>query len=124
MLIEEITNIIKDFNYTIEVVNDLAYLQVDSNNVYEILLLLKNNSFEVLIDYFAMPAVDNHAYTVCYHLLNYKNNRNICLYTNTENSIQSIIDIFPNANWCEREIYEMYNINFIGHNNLQKLFTE
>ena len=122
MISEEISNIIKDFNYNIEIVNDLAYLQVDSSNIHKILLLLKNNSFEVLIDYFAMPEVDNNTYKIFYHLINYKDNKNICIYTNTENSLQSIIDIFPNANWFEREIHEMYNINFIGHNTLQKLF--
>ena len=45
-----------------------------------------------------------------------------------QNLLQKIVrrtqEIFENANWYEREIYEMYNINFIGHNNLKKLFNE
>ena len=170
---EEIISIVKGFNYNIDITNGLLYLNVNSNDIYKVLFLLKNNKFEVLIDCFAMPTIENNnIYTIFYHLINYKENERICISTNihqinlnykestsslevnltntTANSIldtrkinnnkylnsseecqeytkyyiQSVIDIFPNANWYEREIYEMYNITFIGHKNLTKLFND
>ena len=35
--------------------------------------------------------------------------------------IQSITPIFPGAEWIEREIWEMFGINFPGHLNLKRL---
>ena len=37
-------------------------------------------------------------------------------------SIASLIDIFPGANWHEREAFEMFGISFEGHPNLIKLY--
>lgn len=122
---EKLKSILNDFNYKLEIVNDLKYLLVYDSNVHEILKILKMNYFQVLIDCFAMNTIyDSESNTIYYHLLDYNNNQDICIYTNIkEKSIKSITDIFENANWYEREIYEIYNINFIGNNNLKKLFT-
>lgn len=113
------------YNYKKEIKNGLLYLFVNNNDVYEVLLELKNNNF-ILIDCFAVNNInDNNSNAIYYHLLTYTNNQSICVYTNLPNKVtRSIIYIFENANWYEREIYEMYNINFIGHNNLKKLFTK
>lgn len=35
--------------------------------------------------------------------------------------VQSISPIFPGAEWIEREIWEMFGINFPGHPNLKRL---
>src|SRR5574344_2001527 len=35
--------------------------------------------------------------------------------------ISSIVDIFPSANWEEREIYDLFGITFIEHTNLKRL---
>lgn len=126
MLLEEkLKSILSNFNYKLEIVNNLNYLLVCESDVYKVLKTLKQNYFQVLIDCFAMNNIDNNNNNVIYyHLLSYENNQSICVYTTIkEKSIKSIIDIFENANWYEREIYEMYNINFIGHNDLEKLFT-
>ncbi|MBR1944088.1 MAG: NADH-quinone oxidoreductase subunit C [Alphaproteobacteria bacterium] len=121
----DIDTILQQYNCEREILNNLLYLLVDNNNVYDILLIFKNNNFN-LIDCFAINTRnDNYSNTIYYHLLNYENNENVCIYTHVTNKLtRSIIDIFENANWYEREIYEMYNINFVGHNNLRKLFTE
>ncbi len=36
-------------------------------------------------------------------------------------SIDSIVDIYPGANWPERETYEMFGVTFVGHPNLVPL---
>ena len=126
MLLEKkLKLILNNFNYKLEIVNNLIYLLVDKNDISEVLKILKQSYFQVLIDYFATNNINNgNIKTIYYHLLNYENNQDICVYTNVKDkSIKSIVDVFENADWYEREIYEMYNINFIGHNNLKKLFT-
>jgi NADH-quinone oxidoreductase subunit C len=37
-------------------------------------------------------------------------------------AIQSLASIWKNANWLEREVYDMFGIRFIGHPDLRRLF--
>ncbi len=37
-------------------------------------------------------------------------------------SIESWISEYPGADWCERETWEMYGFDFVGHPNLIKLY--
>ena len=38
--------------------------------------------------------------------------------------IESISNIFNAANWIEREMHELFGINFLNHPNLEKLLSE
>ena len=40
----------------------------------------------------------------------------------TNPTATSLIEVFPGANWHEREAYEMFGISFEGHPNLTKLY--
>jgi NADH-quinone oxidoreductase subunit C len=39
-----------------------------------------------------------------------------------EPSIGSLVEVFPGANWHEREAHEMFGIDFVGHPHLVKLY--
>ena len=65
-------------------------------------------------------------FDVVLHLLSPKHNRRIRVKTMTDEvtPVPSLIDIFPAANWFERETYDLYGILFSGHPDLRRILTD
>lgn len=65
-------------------------------------------------------------FDVVYHLLSPRHNQRIRIKTQTDEvtTVPSIIDVFPSANWFEREAYDLYGILFSGHPDLRRLLTD
>ncbi|TAJ14989.1 hypothetical protein DMA11_03425 [Marinilabiliaceae bacterium JC017] len=50
---------------------------------------------------------------------------NIHLLLSTDNpEVESLCPLLTGANWIEREIHELFGINFLNHPNLEKLISE
>ena len=62
------------------------------------------------------------------HLLSVRHNRRIrvrCFAEdNTLPQIDSIVDIYPIANWFEREAFDLFGIIFSGHPDLRRILTD
>jgi NADH-quinone oxidoreductase subunit C len=84
-------------------------------------------SFEVLIDICGVdrPARERR-FDVVYHLLSPRQNQRIRvkLETDEETPVASAVEVYPAANWYEREAYDMYGILFSGHPDLRRLLTD
>jgi NADH-quinone oxidoreductase subunit C len=65
-------------------------------------------------------------FDVVYHLLSmYQNHRiRLRVATREEDMVPSITEIFPSANWFEREVFDMYGILFSGHPDLRRILTD
>lgn len=74
------------------------------------------------VDYPERPS----RFDVVYHLLSPEHNLRIRVKVATDERtpVPSIIDLFPAANWFEREAYDMYGILFSGHPDLRRLLTD
>jgi NADH-quinone oxidoreductase subunit C len=91
--------------------------------------------FEMLID---LCGVDYSTYgdvpregprfAVVYHLLSLANNWRVRVRAFVPDDafpvIASAIDIWPAANWFEREAFDLYGIMFNGHPDLRRLLTD
>jgi len=67
------------------------------------------------------PASD---FTVVYHFLSFDRNEYIRIkvaLAETRLSVPSIVDMWPAANWYEREVWDMFGIVFDGHPHLQRI---
>lgn len=65
-------------------------------------------------------------FDVVYHLLSLRHNARIRVKVQTDEvtPVPSIIEVFPAANWYERETYDLYGILFSGHPDLRRLLTD
>ena len=65
-------------------------------------------------------------FDVVYHLISYRHNRRIRVKVEADEvtPVPSVIDVFPTANWFEREAYDLYGILFSGHPDLRRLLTD
>jgi NADH-quinone oxidoreductase subunit C len=118
------------FNFTQE--KSIFSLEVASDKITAVLLFLKNDEtlrFNFLTDICGIhyPENDeNHQFTVVYHLHNWIDNVRIKIKTyisGTNPEIKTVSTIFLCANWMERETYDFYGINFIGHPQLKRILN-
>jgi NADH-quinone oxidoreductase subunit C len=65
-------------------------------------------------------------FDVVYHLLSPKHNVRVRLKIETDETtpVNSIIDVFPGADWFERETYDLYGVVFTGHPDMRRLLTD
>jgi NADH-quinone oxidoreductase subunit C len=65
-------------------------------------------------------------FDVVYHLLSPKLNLRIRVKaaTGESTSVPSIIEVFPGADWFERETYDLYGVVFTGHPDMRRLLTD
>lgn len=75
----------------------------------------------------ANPAKPNR-FAVVYHLLSLSKNQRIRLRVNIPDGkeliVDSVMDIWPAANWYEREVFDLFGIIFKGHPDLRRLLTD
>ncbi|MCG2581182.1 MAG: NADH-quinone oxidoreductase subunit C/D [Marinobacter sp.] len=68
-----------------------------------------------------LPASD---FTVFYHLLSIDRNRDVMLKValgESDLTLPSCVSVFPVANWYEREVWDMFGIEFSGHPRLARI---
>src|SRR5690606_26911942 len=65
-------------------------------------------------------------FDVVYHLLSPTQNLRIRVKveTDADTAVPSAVDVFPCANWFEREAFDLYGILFSGHPDLRRILTD
>ena len=105
-------------------------ITIEDNNLIEVLLFLKTNSttkFRQLIDVTAVDYPEKEQrFRMIYLLLSHETNSRIVIdyYLKENKIVPSITNIFPSANWMEREVFDMYGIEFKDHPDLRRILTD
>ena len=113
-----------------EIKHNQLNLNIDCDNLIDVLVFLKNDTstkFRQLVDITAADyPEENQRFKLIYLLLSHEFNSRIVLnYSINENEvIPSITEIFPSANWMEREVFDMYGIKFKNHPDLRRILTD
>jgi NADH-quinone oxidoreductase subunit C/D len=116
-------------------IDGIPTLWVPSSTIHELLSYLKRGEprpYRMLYDLTAIdermrvnrdgqPACD---FTVVYHLFSFDRNEYIRIKVPLQSgrlSLDTVSDIWPAANWYEREAWDMFGIRFDGHPHLQRI---
>ena len=110
-------------------------LWLDKTNLQTVLKYLKNDSpfpYRMLYD---LTAIDERtraksngqpqsSFTVVYHLTSFERNEDLRIKIplfESDLHISSITSIWESANWYEREVFDMFGIDFTGHPRLTRI---
>jgi len=108
----------------------LIYLNIDETDLLDVMLFLKSNNetkFRQLIDITAVDYPDKDTrFKLVYLLLSHENNHRILIdfYIKEKEIVSSLTSIFPSSNWMEREVFDMYGIEFKDHPDLRRILTD
>ena len=113
-----------------EIKHNQLYLSIDSEDLINVTLFIKSNKntkFRQLIDITVVDYPEKiQRFKVVYLFLSHELNQRIILsYLINENElIPSLTSIYPSANWMEREVFDMYGVNFKDHPDLRRILTD
>jgi NADH-quinone oxidoreductase subunit C len=120
-----------EVNIVEPIVNDNLIIYVSKEKIIELLTFLRDDlqlSFKTLLDVFGadMLGIRSPRFEVIYNLLSYKLNNRITIKVSIDDKQQvpSVEKIFSSANWYEREIFDMYGIEFSDHSDLRRILTD
>ncbi len=111
--------ILKEINFLGE-----TTLEVHNDSIKQVLSFLKTSGFEVLMDLTGIDYIKPKAETKIVYLLhnptNYQRIR-VNITAERDQLIESVTDLWAGADWYERELYDLFGVNFSGHPDLKRI---
>lgn len=112
------------------VTNGELTVRARRDDIFKVIKFLRDDptcNFSCFIDLCGVdyPERENR-FEVVYHLLSlYQNTRiRVKITTDAATPVPSIVELFPGANWFEREAFDMYGILFANHPDLRRILTD
>ena len=105
-------------------------MTASARDIVKVITFLRDDERCLFWSFIDVTAIDwpgrEQRFDVVYHLLSPKHNRRIRVkIAVAENApVSSIIEVFPGADWFERETYDLYGVLFTGHPDMRRLLTD
>jgi NADH-quinone oxidoreductase subunit C len=105
-------------------------LTVNAADLVKVATFLRDDpacAFSCFID---VTAVDwpqrDRRFDIVYHLLSPTKNHRVRIKVEVDEAtpLASLTEVFPGANWFEREVYDLYGVVFTGHPDMRRLLTD
>ena len=110
--------------------NDNLIFNCDNKDLIENISQLKRHpelKFRQLVDILAVDYPNREKrFEIIYLLLSHENNLRVSIKAEAEENekIQTLTNVFPSANWLEREVFDMNGIEFEKHPDLRRILTD
>jgi NADH-quinone oxidoreductase subunit C len=105
-------------------------VETNEDDLIDVILFLKSHDklkFRQLIDIAGIDYPEEEKrFSLIYFFLSHEMNIRIKISISFElnKRIPTITKIYPSANWMEREVFDMYGIEFIDHPDLRRILTD
>ena len=128
ILLQELKNKFDINILSIDETADIPTVVVNSTSVKEIITFLKEQkNFIFLTDLCGIHYPEQEIELgIIYHLHNLVDNKRLRLkifVTKANPQVESIVSVFSGANWMERETFDFYGVDFVGHPNLIRILN-
>jgi NADH-quinone oxidoreductase subunit C len=103
---------------------------VQASDVVSVMRFLRDDPHCLFWNLLDVTAIDwpsrEQRFDVVYHLLSPKHNARVRVKAPTDEAVPvpSVIEVFPAADWFERETYDLYGIVFTGHPDMRRILTD
>jgi NADH-quinone oxidoreductase subunit C len=101
------------------------YLVVESSIIYEILLRMRQDElFDYCVDITAVHYPKREAqFDIVYILYSFHYNERVRIKAQIKDGerLRTAVEIWETANWLEREVFDMFGIEFDGHPDLKRI---
>ncbi len=101
---------------------------VNAASIRDVLRLLRESDgldFEMLTDLTAVDYLgEEPRFEVVYHLYSVQRNHRVRIKTRVPEDpceIDSVVELYPSADWMEREAFDLYGVRFRGHPDLRRI---
>ena len=105
-------------------------LTLDTSRYLDTVRYLRDDPAHRFVCFIDLTAVDyperEKRFDVVVHLLSPKYIRRVRLKIETDErtAVPSLTDLYPAANWFEREVWDLFGVYFSGHPDLRRLLTD
>jgi NADH-quinone oxidoreductase subunit C len=129
LVVNKLTEKFKDAIEAHEMLADMLCISVKKEIITDCLLFLRDDkelNFNFLTTLCGMHYPEKQQLGVVYHLHSFVNNHRIRIKTATDinnPTMPTATNIWPAANWLERETYDFYGILFGDHPNLKRILN-
>ena len=111
-----------------QVVGDDLTLEVERTAIREVCASLASpHGYRLLVDICGVdyPQREEERFEVVYHVYNLDEDRRVRVRVRVPDGDQvpSVVSVWRGAEWCEREIYDMFGITFSDHPDLTRILT-
>jgi NADH-quinone oxidoreductase subunit C len=109
-------------------IDDARIIRVSPAEVRAQLVALKAEGFALLLDIGGVDYLEREPrFDIVYHLLKGvasgkpERVRVLCGVSGEPPTVPSVADLWPSANWPEREVYDLFGVIFEGHPDLRRI---
>jgi NADH-quinone oxidoreductase subunit C len=112
------------------IAHDELTITASARDIVNVVTFLRDDERCQFWSFVDITAIDwparERRFDVVYHLLSPKQNLRIRVKIEVDERtpVPSIIEVFPGANWFEREAYDLYGVLFSGHPDMRRLLTD
>jgi len=103
-------------------------ITVDRGAIAAVMIALRDNlEYQQMMEIAGVDYPERaERFEVVYHLLSVTKNHRLRVRVSTDEAtpVPTIVPVWPNAGWLEREVFDMYGVLFAGNPDLRRILTD